>query len=63
MRGLGSIPSGGKIFHWIFCFHVVKSLVPILALLSNLFNYEKNLITSMKGPFLMFVVFHHVGSV
>ena len=33
MRGLGSIPTGGNIFHWIFCFHVVKSLMPILALL------------------------------
>ena len=43
MRGLGSIPTGGNIFHWIFfCFHVVKSLMPILALLPTLFNYKKN---------------------
>ena len=42
IRGPGSIPTGGNIFHWIFfCFHVVKPLMPILALLATLFNYEK----------------------
>ena len=34
MKGLGSIPTGGNFFHWIvFCFHIVKPLLPILALL------------------------------
>ena len=35
-------------FHWgqhfsldIFCFHIIKSLMAILTLLSTLFNYEK----------------------
>ena len=43
IRGPGSILSGGNIFHWIFfCFHVVKPLMPILALLSTLSNYKKN---------------------
>ena len=28
MRGLGSIPTGGNICHWIFCFHIVKPLQP-----------------------------------
>ena len=35
-RGPGSIPAGGNIFHWIFCFHVVKPLMVILALLPML---------------------------
>ena len=35
MRGLGSILTGGNIFSLdYFCFHVVKPLMPILALLS-----------------------------
>ena len=35
MRDLGSFPSRVNIFHWIFfCFHVVNSLMPILALLA-----------------------------
>ena len=38
MRGPGSIPTG---FHRFFCFHVVKPLMPILALFPILFNYEK----------------------
>ena len=38
MRGLGSNPTRGNIFHWIFGFHVVKPLMPILALLPTLFN-------------------------
>ena len=41
IRGPGPIPTAGNIFHWIFLFHVVKSLIPILALLPTLFNYEK----------------------
>ena len=42
MRGLGSIPTGGNILSLDFvCFHVVKSLMPIFALLPTLFNYEK----------------------
>ena len=43
MSGPGSIPTGGNIFHWIFfCFHIVKPLMPILALFPILFNYEKH---------------------
>ena len=30
---IGSILTGGNIFHWFFCFHVVNPLMPILALL------------------------------
>ena len=41
MRGPGSIPTGGNIFHWNIWFHVVKPLMPILTLLPNLFIYEK----------------------
>ena len=34
MKGPGSIPTGGKFFHWIFfSFHVVKPLLLILTLL------------------------------
>ena len=35
MRGPGSIPTGGNIFHWIF-FHIVKPPMAILALLRML---------------------------
>ena len=42
MRGPGSIPTGGNIFHWIFCFHVVKPLLRILALLPFLCISKKN---------------------
>ena len=38
MRGPGSIPSGGNIFHWVICIHIVKPLMAILALLPHLFN-------------------------
>ena len=41
VRGLGSIPTGGNTFHWIFCFHVVNPLMSVLALLPTLFNDEK----------------------
>ena len=41
MRGLGSIPNVGNIFHWIFLFSHSRPLIPILALLSTLFNYGK----------------------
>ena len=41
MRGPGSIPTGGNIFHWIFCVHIAKPLMPILALSPTLFNYKK----------------------
>ena len=41
MRGSGSIPTGGSIFTRYFCFHVVKPLMPILALLPTLFKYKK----------------------
>ena len=34
IRGSGSIPTGGNIFHWIFCFRIVNSQMPILALLA-----------------------------
>ena len=32
MRDPGSISTAGNIFHWIFCFHVVKFMMPIFAL-------------------------------
>ena len=41
MRGPGSIPTGGKILLLdFFCFHVVKPLMPILALLPMLCDCE-----------------------
>ena len=40
MRGLGSIPTGGNILSLDF-FHVVKPLMPILALLPILSICEK----------------------
>ena len=36
MKCLGSILTGGNIWYWIFCFYVVKPLMPILALLPML---------------------------
>ena len=42
MRGPGSIPTG---FNRIFCFYVVKLLMPILALFPILLNYEKLRVT------------------
>ena len=33
---LGSVPTGGNILYWIFSFHVVKPVMPILALLPML---------------------------
>ena len=41
MRGLGSIPTGATFFTGIFCFHVIKPLMPILASSPTLFNFEK----------------------
>ena len=48
----------GNIFYWNFvCFHIVKPLMPILALLPISFKYEKPRITSIymvvvKGKYL-----------
>ena len=50
MRGLCSIPTGGNIFHWISFFHIVKPLMPILALLPTLFNYEKTRLRGFTCP-------------
>ena len=38
----GSILTGGNILLLFFCFHVVKTLKSIMALLPTLFNYEKS---------------------
>ena len=43
MRGPGSIPTGDNIFHWNFCFHVVKALMIILALLPFWCIFKKTL--------------------
>ena len=48
MRGLGSIPTGGNIFNGYFGFHIVKPLMPILALLPTLFNYEETRLHGSK---------------
>ena len=50
----GSIPTGDNIFHWIFCFHVVKPLMPILALSIKtsselLFSLKSALIKLLNG--------------
>ena len=43
MRGPGSILPGGNIFSLdFFCFHVVKPLMPILALLPTFLITKKN---------------------
>ena len=52
MRGLDSIPTEGNIFHWIFCFHVVKLLIPILALLPFLCIFEKTLMPALVESLL-----------
>ena len=41
MRGLGSIPSRGNIYMSLDFFHIVKSLMPILALLPILSICDK----------------------
>ena len=44
IRGLGLIPTRSNIFLLdFFCFHVVKPLIPILALLPILFSLRKTL--------------------
>ena len=42
---MGSIPTGGNIYHWLFCFRVVKPLLPILALLPFLWISKKTLLS------------------
>ena len=39
-RFRSSILIGGNIFHWLFCFHVVISMMPILAISSSCENPE-----------------------
>ena len=53
MRGLDSIPTGVYNFHWIF-FHIVKPLLPILALLPFLCILKKTVVADPK--------FHGLGS-
>ena len=55
MRGLGSIPTGGNIFHWNFLFsHSQASAAnTILALLPTLFNYEKTRAEHQCWPVLL----------
>ena len=36
MRGPGSIPTGGTFYHWIFCFHAVKTKMPPLPFSTSL---------------------------
>ena len=63
MTGPGSIPTGVLFVTGIFCFHAVKSVMPILALLPTLFNYEKTqLLTKSdkvvcKKPQLNLIIF------
>ena len=41
MRGPGSIPTRGNIFHWIFLFSHTKASDAKMDILPTLFNYEK----------------------
>ena len=44
-----SILTGGNILLlFFFCFHVVKTLMAIMALLPTLFNYEKTRLTTYE---------------
>ena len=50
MKGHVLFPLGVTFFTGIFCFHIVKPLMPILALLPTLFNYEKKLDCVLRLP-------------
>ena len=46
MRGLGSIPTGGNIFHRIFLFSCSKASAANIGIISILVHFEKNSSTS-----------------
>ena len=53
MIGLCSIPTGGNIFTRFFCFHVVKPLLPIVALFAILVLFEKSLMFTLVQVILI----------
>ena len=44
MRGLGSIPTGGNIFHWIFLFSRGKASDANIDIIAILVHFEKILL-------------------
>ena len=44
MRGLGSIPTGGNIFHWIFLFSCSKASAGNNGIIAILVHFEKTLL-------------------
>ena len=55
MRGLGSIPTGGNIFHWIFLFSRSKASA---ANIDNIVHFEKTLVI-YRIPWIRF--FHWIS--
>ena len=45
MRGLGSIPNRGNIFHWIFLFSRGKTSVANIGIIAILVHFEKTLLS------------------
>ena len=43
MRGPGSIPTGGNIFHWIFLFSYSKASAANIGIIAILVHFEKKL--------------------
>ena len=62
MRSLGSIPTGGNIFHWIFCFQAVISLMPILASLAISSSLWKHRISSHTSHLSDLMTTYFTGS-
>ena len=54
-----SIPTWGNIFLWIFCFYIVKPLLPILALLPYL-CISKKLYSHFKNQFTITTTLHEM---
>ena len=51
MRGLGSIPTGGNIFHWIVFFHVVKpskTSADNIGIIAILVHFKKPLVACLN---------------
>ena len=44
MRGLGSIPTGGNIFHWMFLFSHSKACAANIGITGILVHFEKILL-------------------
>ena len=49
MRGLGSIPTGGDVFHWISLFSPSKDSAANIGIFAILVHFEKTLILHKTG--------------